>query len=79
MNGPKTEHAFYEIGELVAFTADQIHASKRNYSNIAREAQCAPSTVSKLMHGETRFPRAATILQILRALGWTVSVRGSNQ
>ena len=75
----KTERSFDDIGALCAFVSDEIHASGMTYSKIARDADVRSGTVSRLAHGSTKFPRAATVLQILRALGWTVSVRGSNQ
>lgn len=69
------EYTFKDIHELMAFCAHEIHASGRKYNDIAIGAKCCTSTVSKLAHGETRFPRASTILEVLRTLGFQIVVR----
>lgn len=46
------------------------------YSKLADKAGICPQTVSNIVHGVTRSPRAATVLQLLKALGFEVFVRG---
>lgn len=70
------EYNFRNVDELCAFVAGEIRASKKKYVRIAEKAEVCPSTVSNLAHGITHYPRAATLLQILRALGYEVFVRG---
>lgn len=69
------EYTFKDISELLAFIQHEVHASGRKYNDIALHAKCCASTVSKLAAGETRFPRAQTVLEILRTLGFQIVVR----
>ncbi|WP_318872043.1 helix-turn-helix transcriptional regulator [Sinorhizobium meliloti] len=70
------EYNFRDIYELTAFVAGEILASKLKYSKLADKAGICPQTVSNIVHGVTRSPRAATVLQLLKALGFEVFVRG---
>lgn len=73
--GPQDWH-FNDIEDLCAFCAKEIVASKMKYTKLAEAAGVCPSTIRNLAIAETRFPRAATVLQVLRALGFEVVVRG---
>lgn len=67
---------FNDIGALCRFVGDEIRQSKMKYTKLAELANCHPTTISKLAHDETSSPRAHTVLQVLRALGFEVVVRG---
>lgn len=71
-----SDRHFNDIAALCQFLSAEIRNSKMKFSKIAEMANCSPSTVSKMAHGETHYPRAGTVLQILRALGFEVIVRG---
>jgi hypothetical protein len=71
-----SDRHFNDVSAVCSFVGTEIRLSKMKYSKIAEMANCAPSTVSNLAHGETNFPRFGTVLQILRALGFEVVVRG---
>jgi DNA-binding phage protein len=73
--GPSDWH-FDDTKALCDFCAKEIRASKIKYSKLAEKAGVCHSTISKMARGETNFPRANTILEILRALGFNVVVRG---
>lgn len=64
------EFSFHNMEELLAFASSSIIASKRKYVRLAEEAHVSPSTVSKLAHGETRSPHAATVFAVMGALGF---------
>ena len=70
------EYTFKDIAELCAFLQHEIHASKRKYTKLAEAAGCCPSTVSNMVHGITHYPRAGTVFQLLKVLGYEVVVRG---
>lgn len=67
---------FNDIGELCRFLSSEIRASKMKYSKLGEMANCHPTTVAHLARNETASPRASTVLQVLRALGFEVIVRG---
>jgi hypothetical protein len=67
--------SFYSIGELLRFTAKAILDDGRPLAVIAREAKVCSSTVSHLARGATRFPRCESILRILSAVGYRLTVR----
>lgn len=67
---------FEDTAALCDFCSKEIRASKIKYSKLAEKAGVCVSTISKMARGETNFPRANTILEILRALGFQVVVRG---
>lgn len=69
------EYTFADINELCAFLQHEIQSSKRKYKDIAEKAGCCPQTVSNMASGTTHFPRAATVFEIMRALGFTIVVR----
>lgn len=69
------EFTFKDMGELCAFLQHEIQASKRTYKKIAEQAGCCAATVSNMAHGTTHYPRAATVFDILRTLGFQVVVR----
>jgi transcriptional regulator with XRE-family HTH domain len=66
---------FNNMEELLAFLAHEITKSKLKYSKLAERAHVVPQTVSRIAHGETRGPRAATVFSILAALGFEVVIR----
>lgn len=70
------DHHFNDVGAACRFVGAEIRASKLKYSKLAELANCHPQTISNLAHGETSQPRFSTILQILRALGFEIVVRG---
>ncbi|MEJ6847520.1 helix-turn-helix transcriptional regulator [Sinorhizobium fredii] len=70
------EYNFRDIHELTAFLAGEIHASKLNYTKLADRGGVCPTTVSHIANGVTQSPRCATVLQLLKALGFDVFVRG---
>lgn len=67
---------FHTIQDLCNFVSAEIRASRMKFVKIAEKSGVCPATVSNLAHGETQMPRAATLLQILRALGYEIVVRG---
>lgn len=69
------EYTFADMNELCGFLAREIIASKMTFTKIAEKAGVCISTVSNLAHGETHFPRAGTVFQILRVFGYEVVVR----
>lgn len=69
------EMSFADVEELCAFVAHEIVTAKIKYIRLAEKAGCCPSTVSKLAAGETHLPRASTVLNILRALGFELVAR----
>ena len=69
------EYSFKDIRELCAFLQHEIQRSKRKYKYIADKAGCCPQTVSNMASGTTHYPRAATVFEILRVLGFQVVVR----
>lgn len=70
------DRQFNDIRELCNFLADEIMFSGMKFSKIASLANCHGSTVAHLARKETASPRAATVFQVLRALGYEVLVRG---
>lgn len=70
------DRQFNDVGELCRFLADEIQLSKMKYSKIAALANVHPTTISNIAHHLVTSPRASTVLQILRALGFEVIVRG---
>lgn len=71
-----SDRHFNDVAELTRFLADEIRASRMRYSKLASISNVHATTISKLAHGQVQFPRAATLLQILRALGFEIIVRG---
>ncbi len=71
-----SEYNFRNTYELVEFVASEIRASKIKYTKLAKRADCHPHTVSKIAHRETMVPRVSTVLNILKALGYEIFVRG---
>ena len=71
----KGEISFDSMAELCAFVQHEIIASRTKYVKLAAKAEVCASTISKMAHGETHFPRANTVFAILRALGYEVLVR----
>ena len=70
-----TEYTFADIAELCAFLQHEIQSSKRKYRHLAEKAGMCASTVSKMAHGETHFPRAGTVFALLQILGYEVVIR----
>jgi transcriptional antiterminator len=42
---------------------------------LAKAMKCSPNTVSKMMHGETRYPRYATVAMMLHYFGYKLYAR----
>lgn len=70
------EYSFRNTYELVEFVASEIRGSKLKYSKIADRAGCHPHTVSNIASRVTMAPRVSTVLNILKALGFEIFVRG---
>jgi predicted transcriptional regulator len=51
---------------------DELLRSKLTYTELAKRASVANSTVSNIAIGHTKYPRIETIIRILGALGWTI-------
>jgi DNA-binding phage protein len=71
----QSEYTFKDASELCAFVASEIRRSRKKYTKIADGAGCCTSTVSNLANGTTHYPRLATVLEILRVLGFAMVVR----
>lgn len=71
------EFVFNDVGDYIGAMAAQVRTSDLKYSAIATQSDIikSPTTVSKLAHGETRFPRFSTMFGIAAALGLEVSFR----
>lgn len=70
------EYTFKDISELCAFLQHEIQVGKRKYNKLAEEAGCCASTVSNMASGQTHYPRAGTVFQLLKVLGYEVVIRG---
>jgi transcriptional regulator with XRE-family HTH domain len=70
------EYSFRDEYELCAFVAGEIRSSKIKYTKLADKSGVCASTISNLAHDITKSPRAATLLKILKALGFEIFVRG---
>jgi transcriptional regulator with XRE-family HTH domain len=70
------EYSFRDEFELCAFVAGEIRSSKIKYTKLADKCGVCASTISNLANDITKSPRAATLLKILKALGFEVFVRG---
>jgi transcriptional regulator with XRE-family HTH domain len=71
----RAEMTFENIHDLCAFVAREIQFSKKKYSKFAAEIGMSHGTVSRMATGVTQHPRAETVFQMLRALGYEVVVR----
>lgn len=56
----------------ISLLQKELLASHFTYKFIAERAQVAPSTVSNIAIGHTKWPRLETIIRILSALGWRI-------
>lgn len=70
------EFSFNTIEELCAFVAREIQLTKLKYRKFAEKTGCCYSTVSRMANGHTQHPRAETVFQMLKTLGYDVVVRG---
>jgi transcriptional regulator with XRE-family HTH domain len=70
------EYSFRNAFELCEFVASEIRASRMKYSKLASESNVCAQTISNIACGQTKSPRASTVLSILKALGFEVFVRG---
>jgi len=70
------EYNFRDASELCDFVASEIRTAKIKYSKLADKCGVCPATISNIATGTTKSPRASTVLQILKALGFEVFVRG---
>lgn len=71
----RTEMTFENIHDLCAFVAREINFTKRKYSKFASDIGMTYGTVSRMATGVTQHPRAETVFQMLKALGYEVVVR----
>ena len=71
----RSEMTFENIHDLCAFVAREINFSKKKYSKFADEIGMCHGTVSNMARGVTQHPRAETVFQMLKALGYEVVVR----
>jgi len=71
------EYTFTDMNEVCAFVQHEIVMSKMKFRLIAEKAGCCPSTVGKMAAGETHQPRASTVWNILRVLGFEIAARRS--
>jgi transcriptional regulator with XRE-family HTH domain len=51
---------------------EELLRAKRTYTDIAKAAGVANSTVSNIATGSTKWPRLETIIRILGALDWVI-------
>ena len=54
---------------------EELLRSKRTYTDVARVATLANSTVANIASGSTQWPRIETIIRILAALGWMITAQ----
>lgn len=54
-----------------------IRTSHQTYYSLADRAGVSVQTVSNIASGDTKFPRMATVIRILMALGWEVYASGN--
>jgi hypothetical protein len=57
----------------IALCQRAIRASTRKYYDIGARSGVCTQTVSNIASGDTRYPRMATVIRILMALGWTIT------
>jgi hypothetical protein len=69
------EFTFDNISDLCAFVAKEIAFSRKKYSTFAKDIGMCHGTVSNMAKGVTQHPRAETVFQMLKALGYEVVVR----
>lgn len=74
VNG-RAEMTFENINDLCAFVAKEIAFTKKKYGTFAKEIGMCQGTVSNMAKGITQHPRAETVFQMLKALGYEVVVR----
>lgn len=74
--GEWQEYSFRSTEELGEFVGKEIRASKMKYQKLAEKSGLCANTISRLAHGETTYPRAHTLLMVLKALGFEFFVRG---
>lgn len=74
--GEWQEYSFRNTEELGDFVGKEIRASKMKYNKLAEKSGLCTNTISRLAHGETTYPRAHTLLMVLKALGFEFFVRG---
>jgi DNA-binding phage protein len=60
--------------ELCAFLRNRIAGSGMKTGEIARIAKLSPSTVSRMLYGDTKDPRLNTVIQLLMALKFKLYV-----
>jgi len=56
----------------------ELLRAHRTYTDIAKQAGLAHSTVSNIASGNTRWPRIETIIRLLGALGWVIMAQKRN-
>lgn len=66
----RRELDFANIYELCNFVRAEINGSKMKHTALAAKCDLCSATVDRLATGETRAPRAETVMKILTALGW---------
>jgi predicted transcriptional regulator len=65
-------HVLADSFASMKLVQEEILRSKVTYSELARRAAVASSTVSNIAIGHTKYPRIETIIRILGALDWTI-------
>jgi transcriptional regulator with XRE-family HTH domain len=60
--------------EAIAFEMESFRKTKGSISHIARRADLSGSTVSKLVYGETKWPRFSTIYKLLKVFNYDLAL-----
>lgn len=58
---------------------EELLRSRRTYTDVARAAAVAASTVGNIASGQTTWPRIETIIRILGSLGWVITAQRGEQ
>lgn len=69
------EFTFKNEADLYKFLAREIALKKMKYSKFAEKAEMSAQTVSRMAHGETQYPRFATVFHMLKVLGYELVVK----
>lgn len=69
------EFTFKNEADLYRFLSREISLRKMKHSKFAQKADMSPTTVSRMVKGETNFPRFATVFHMLNALGYELVVK----
>ena len=69
------EFHFGDTLDYINFVSSALQQSGLKYSNVAQAGDMSATTVSKMAHRQTRFPRFGTITGILGAMGYETIIR----